>query len=90
MMEEMEMPTPCQKCSKIFDLNDGHGSKKWFPNTVICCKCSAEEDLEIETDEEIETLKGTIDDAKITIQDSRVRLEELGIKVPFVAFTPFY
>ena len=90
MLEEMEMPTPCQNCKKIFDLNDGHGSKKWFPNTVICSDCGADEDLEIEKDEEIETLKGTIDDAKITIQDSRTRLEELGVKVPFVSFTPFY
>ena len=32
----MEMPTPCQKCGGWFDLLDGGGSEKWFPNTVIC------------------------------------------------------
>ena len=36
--DEMDMPTPCQKCGNLFDLNDGVGSEKWFPNTVICEK----------------------------------------------------
>lgn len=31
-----EMPTPCQKCGKIFELNDGIGSEKWYPLTIIC------------------------------------------------------
>jgi len=30
--DNMEMPTPCQKCGNLFDLNDGTGSTKWFPN----------------------------------------------------------
>lgn len=88
--DEMEMPTPCQKCGNIFDLNDGTGSVRWFPNTVICEKCGDEEEKEIERDEEIEELKNQIDDAKITIQDSRTRLQELGVEVPTVIFTPFY
>ena len=29
--EEMEMPCPCKKCGKWFDLNDGYGSEKMVP-----------------------------------------------------------
>ena len=88
--EEMEMPTPCQKCNDWFDLTDGCGSVKWFPDTVICEKCKALEDEEVEMDEEIERLKTTIDEAVDTIKESRDRLGELGQEVPFVLFTPFY
>ena len=49
--EQMEMPTPCEHCGEIFDLNDGCGSEKWHPNTVICEKCYSEEAEEIEEDE---------------------------------------
>jgi hypothetical protein len=88
--EEMEMPTPCQKCGKWFDLNDGTGSAKWFPNTVICQKCGDEEEKEIECDEEIEDLKNSIDDAEFTIKEARGRLIELGIDVPTKINTPNY
>lgn len=54
--EEMEMPTPCQHCGEIFDLNDGFGSEKWYPNTVICKSCSEKETEEIEEDERWETI----------------------------------
>lgn len=77
--EEMEMPTPCQKCGVWFDLNDGARSDKWFPDTVICEQCGREEESEIEKDEEIEDLKNQISDAEWTIKDSIKRLEELGI-----------
>lgn len=80
--EEMEMPCPCKKCGKWFDLNDGYGSEKWFPNTVICAKCYSEEEKEIERDEEIEELKLNIEDAVYTITNDRKRLKELGIDVP--------
>ncbi len=73
----MEMPTPCQKCGNIFDLNDGTASEKWFPNTVICNGCGANEYSEIEKDEEISDLKISIEDAEITIRDSHKRLKEL-------------
>lgn len=85
-----DMPTPCQKCGEIFDLNDGHGSIKWFPNTVICEKCADEEQIEIETDEEIQDLKNAIDDAEITIKDARTRLAELGVDIPFKINTPSF
>lgn len=90
LSEEMEMPTPCQKCGKWFDLNDGTGSTKWFPNTVICQKCGDEEEKEVERDEEIEDLKNQIDDAEITIKDCRSRLSELGVEIPFNINTPKY
>lgn len=54
--EEMEMPTPCTHCGEIFDLNDGYGSEKWHPNTVICESCYEKEDEEIEEDERWETI----------------------------------
>lgn len=78
--DDMEMPCPCQKCGNWFDLNDGHGSKKWFPNTVICEDCSQIEDEEIERDEEIEDLLNTISDAEYTIKDAKERLKELCYK----------
>lgn len=74
----MEMPTPCQKCGGWFELNDGTGSIKWFPDTVICPACGVEEDKEIERDEEIQDLKNAIDDAIHTIKDSITALRSLG------------
>lgn len=90
MYEEFEMPTPCPYCGEIFDLNDGVGSTKWFPNTTICSTCGQIEDDEIERDEEIEDLKNQIDDAEFTIKEARNRLSELGIDVPFRINTPNY
>ncbi len=77
--ESMEMPTPCVKCGNWFDLHDGYGSEKWYPNTVICSNCHDEEEKEIECDEEIEELKSQIDEAKETISCSIERLAELDI-----------
>jgi peptide subunit release factor 1 (eRF1) len=79
LAEEMEMPCLCQHCGKWFDLNDGHGSEKWYPNTVICPTCGREEEAEIERDEEISELKDQIHDAVYTIEDDRRRLKELGV-----------
>lgn len=56
MCEEMEMPTPCQHCGEIFDLNDGYGSEKWHPNIVICENCHEKEEAEIEEDERWESI----------------------------------
>jgi hypothetical protein len=78
--EEMEMPCACQKCGEWFDLNDGYGSKKWFPNTVICEDCHKIEEEEIERDEEIEDLLDNISDAEYTIKHGKERLKELGYK----------
>ena len=80
--EEMEMPCPCQKCGKWFDLNDGYGSEKWFPNTVVCKTCHREEEKEIERDEEIQDLKQELDDAVYTVNNCKKRLKEFGIDVP--------
>ena len=79
MYTEMEMPTPCQRCGNWFDLNDGYGSDKWYPNTVICKSCHKEEEAEIERDEEIEELKGQISDAEYTIKNAKERLKELEV-----------
>lgn len=79
--DEFEMPTPCQKCGDIFDLNDGTGSVKWFPNTVICQNCGDAEDIEVQRDEEIVELKNQIEDAKFTIKDALSRLVQLGVDV---------
>lgn len=90
MEHEFEMPTPCQNCGNLFDLNDGTVSTKWFPNTVICSKCGDEEQALVERDEEIEDLKNQIDDAVFTIKEARSRLIGLGVQVPTVINTPFY
>jgi hypothetical protein len=61
--EEMEMPTPCSACGEIFDLNDGRGSEKWYPDTIICRECSDREQSEIEEDERWEGINNEISDA---------------------------
>lgn len=82
LKEEMEMPTPCQKCNEIFDLQDGTGSEKWFPNTVICQECGDKEQVEMDRDDEIEELKIQLDDAIFTVNDCRKSLKRYGIDVP--------
>jgi hypothetical protein len=77
----MEMPCQCEKCKGWFDLNDGYGSEKWFPNTVICEDCYREEEKEIERDEEIEELKNNLSDAEWTVNDCKRRLKELGVDI---------
>ena len=78
--EGMEMPTPCQRCGKIFDLLDGKGSDKWYPNTVICESCGDEEEKEIERDEEIQEMKDQILNAEYDIKEAKERLKKLGYK----------
>jgi len=75
----MEMPTPCEKCGKWFDLNDGLTSNKWFPNIIICERCGNIERAEIERDEEIERLKEEIEDAEYTLKSAKERLAELQV-----------
>lgn len=77
----MDMPTPCQKCGGWFDLHDGIGSDKWYPNTVICEDCAKIEQQEIETEEEISELKSEIEDAEYTIKSGKERMEELEKKL---------
>lgn len=79
--ENMEMPVPCQKCGGWFDLHDGCGSEKWFPNTVICESCSRVEEQEIELEDEISELKSEIEDAEYTIKNGKERLVELEKKL---------
>lgn len=78
---KMDMPTPCQRCGNIFELNDGSASEKWYPNTIICDSCASEEEDEIQLDDEIEELKTNIEDAKITIKDNTEILLSLGVKI---------
>ena len=61
--EELEMPTPCEHCNTIFDLNDGYGSEKWHPNITICANCHQEEEKEIEEDEYWETVNVELSNA---------------------------
>jgi len=77
----MEMPCPCQKCGGWFDLNDGRGSDKWFPDTVICEQCAEIEQKEIEIEEEISELKSEIEDAEYTIKTGKERMAELEKKL---------
>lgn len=75
--EEMEMPTPCESCGRWFSLEEGCGSDKWYPDTVICEQCSNLEEREIELEEEIEDVDRTISDAEYTINDQKVYKKEL-------------
>ena len=67
--KEMDMPTPCQHCGELFDLNDWGASSKWYPNTVICRQCSNEEDKEIEEDERWETINDEISNALYDLEN---------------------
>jgi len=60
---DFEMPTPCQHCGEIFDLNDGFGSEKWYPNIVICEECYRKEEEEIEEDDRWEDINNEISNA---------------------------
>jgi|SRR5882762_2759228 len=81
--EEMEMPVPCQKCGEWFDLNDGYGSKKWFPNIVICASCFDDEQKELDLEDEIYNLKNeiseledAIDEQNSIISDCKQQIDE--------------
>ena len=66
---EMEMPTPCAHCGEIFDLNDGCASDKWYRDTIICEKCSDEEQKEIEEDEYKEELNIEVSNALYSLDE---------------------
>lgn len=67
-MNTMEMPVPCQKCGEWFELHKGRGSRRWYPNTVICSDCGEEEQEEIERENEIRDLEDMISDAHVDIE----------------------
>lgn len=75
---EMEMPTPCQKCGNIFDLNDGVGSGKWFPNTIICETCGIKEDKIVELESELEAVKLDLENAKWDVTHYGKRVDEIN------------
>lgn len=90
MYKEMDAPCPCQNCGEWFDLHDGYGSEKWFPNTVICEQCHLIEEKEIEKDEEIEEQVNALEDAVWTVNESLVELEKLGSEqVVYIARSHF-
>lgn len=73
----MEMPTPCNSCGDLFDLNDGYESFR-KPGIVICKPCARKEEEEIDREEEIIELKAQIADAEYTLKAAKERLAELG------------
>lgn len=77
----MEMPTPCENCDELFDLNDGKASPRRNRRIVICAKCANEEEEEIEREEEIRSLHEEIGDAEHSIKSANERLRELGVVV---------
>lgn len=83
--EEMEMPIPCENCGRIFDLNDGYGSEKWYPTIVICEECHNVEQEEIETDDDIEDCQNAISDAEYTLKERGAELIELNEKLKKLA-----
>ncbi|TDO68763.1 hypothetical protein EV143_12025 [Flavobacterium chryseum] len=79
--EEMEMPTPCQKCDGWFDLNDGAASEKWFPRTVICPECGEKEQNIVEMEQDIEDLQDEIDQANDAISSANETITENSSKI---------
>lgn len=79
MFDEDSMPVPCSKCGSWFDLTDGVGSDKWFPNTVICEDCGIVEQEEIERDNEIRRALELLDDALYTVREQLPYLKTLGV-----------
>lgn len=83
--DTMEMPTPCQKCGSWFDLNDGCPSEKWFPDTVICEKCGTLEEKEVELEDELETVKVDLANAKWDVDYYSKRIEEIETELKKLA-----
>lgn len=81
-VDSMECPTPCQKCNKWFELDEGCASEKWYPNIVICEACHEEEKTEIEKDEELDDLETRLQDAEYDVNDCKKELRKLGREVP--------
>lgn len=79
--DEMEMPTPCQKCDGWFDLNDGTGSEKWFPRTIICPECGEREQAIIDVENDIEDLQEEIDSAKEDISAGKKTIRVNTLKI---------
>jgi DNA-directed RNA polymerase subunit RPC12/RpoP len=85
--DEMEMPTPCMKCGKIFELTDGTA----FKNTIYCDSCGTKLNQIEELKDRIKELKesmayeekcvsdslGNIQDYKIEIKQVEAELKEL-------------
>jgi len=66
---KFEMPTPCQHCGDIFDLNNGRCSDKWYKNTTICESCWKKEQEEIEEDERWEIANYEVVNALFIFRD---------------------
>lgn len=79
--EEMEMPTPCQKCRNIFDLNDGDTSQRWYPNTIICENCGNKEDALIDCEAELEEAKESLANALFDVRLYTEEVEKLTTKL---------
>jgi hypothetical protein len=75
----MEEPCVC-RCGEVFELGDGYESREG--NTVICVKCSNEEDEEAEREEEISDLLNALEEAESTVKHCKDELKKLGYKIP--------
>lgn len=80
-MYEDDMPTPCQRCDDIFDLNDGYPSYKWYPNTVICPACHRLEEEIIEIEDEIEYIQDSIEMEIVGKREGYKQIKELKEKL---------
>lgn len=74
-------PCQCQRCGIWFDLNDGVGSKKWFPAIVISEECGNDEQKEIELDKQIEQLNSVISNAEYEIMEAKKRLLAMLVSI---------
>lgn len=72
---DIEMPTICQHCGVIFELNYGTTSNIWYPRTIICESCGEIEEREEELQEQINDLQFEIEEANKTIEEANKELE---------------
>lgn len=75
--DEDAMPTLCEVCGGMFDLDDGSTHPK--KDIIICEGCAYDIEQEIEKEEEIEELKNQLSDAEWTVNHTKQQLEKLGV-----------
>ena len=71
--EEMEMPTPCARCSKVFELTEGKG----FEDITYCHECGSFLNEKYVVESQIEDFQCQIECYESDLKDAK---EELEIK----------
>lgn len=59
----MEMPTPCENCGQIFDLDEGTD----FAGTIYCAECGDDFVAKEEKEDELNDAKESLKNAKTEV-----------------------